>query len=443
MPKRFDFIVIGAGSGGLAAAKRAAALGAQVALVEKKALGGTCVNVGCVPKKIMWYASDWAAQNQFAKGMGFSVSGRIEHHWQTLVQNRERYIANIHRSYEKQLAQLHIELIHGQATLLDAKTVAVDQHALVADHILLATGATSTRPDIPGAELGMDSDGFFTLEALPKKMAIVGAGYIAVELAGVLHALGCEVTIFIRGDKVLRHFDDLIAKEVTEGLMRQGVHLMPHTSPQKIFKQDGLFLESNTTFGPFDGVLWAIGRKPLLTGLGLEKFGVQLDEKGFIKVDQGFNTTAPGIYAIGDITSYPNLTPFAIRSGKFLAERLFANTTSTFKMPLVPTVIFSHPPAATVGLSEHEARSQYGHDVVIHHKRFQPMLAAVSGVDEPFAIKVITEGEKGRVLGLHMVGRFADEILQGFAVAMQMGATYEDFQNTLAIHPTLAEELVT
>jgi len=394
-------------------------------------------------QKIMWYASDWAAQNQFAKGLGFSVSGRIEHQWQTLVANRNRYIANIHRSYERQLAQLHIELIHGQATLLDAKTVAVDQHTLASDHILLATGATSSRPDIPGAELGMDSDDFFALQAMPEKIAIIGAGYIAVELAGVLHALGCDVTLFIRGDKVLRHFDDLIAKEVTEGLIRQGIHLIPHTSPQKIFEQNGLFLESGTRFGPFDKVLWAIGRKPLLAGLGLERVGVQLDEKGFVKVDQGFSTTIPGIYAIGDMTPYPHLTPFAIRSGKFLADRLFNHGPATFTMPLVPTVIFSHPPAATVGLSEHEARRQYGHEVVIHHKRFQPMLAAIADMDEPFAIKIITQGQDGQVLGLHMVGRFADEILQGFAVAMQMGATLEDFQNTLAIHPTLAEELVT
>jgi glutathione reductase (NADPH) len=420
-------------------------LGAKVALIEKKALGGTCVNVGCVPKKIMWYASDWAAQNQFAKGLGFSVSGRIEHHWQTLVENRNRYITNIHRSYERQLAQLHIELIHGQATLLDAKTVAVDQHTLTSDHILLATGATSTRPDIPGADLGMDSDDFFALQAMPEKIAIIGAGYIAVELAGVLQALGSKVSIFIRGDQVLRHFDDLIAKEVTEALQREGVTLIPQTKVASLSQEDHrLWLQTHAqTHGPFDRVLWAIGRKPLLAGLGLEKVGVQLDEKGFVKVDQGFNTTVPGIYAIGDITPYPHLTPFAIRSGKFLADRLFNHGPATFTMPLVPTVIFSHPPAATAGLSEHEARRQYGHEVAIHHKRFQPMLAAIAGMDEPFAIKIITQGQSGKVLGLHMVGRFADEILQGFAVPMQMGATLEDFHNTLAIHPTLAEELVT
>lgn len=443
MHKRFDFIVIGAGSGGLAAAKRAANLGAKVALIEQKALGGTCVNVGCVPKKIMWYASDWAHQNAFSKGLGFNLTGFVQHDWQTLVQNRERYIANIHRSYETQLAQLAIAVIHGQAHFLDQKTIVVNHQAFESTHILLATGAASSIPDIPGAKLGIDSDGFFALQAPPKRIAIIGAGYIAVELAGVLQALGSEVTVFIRGDKVLRHFDDLIAKEVTEGLMRQGIHLIPHTSPQKIFEQNGLFLESGTRFGPFDRVLWAIGRKPLLTGLGLEKVGVQLNEKGFIKTDQSFNTTVPGIYAIGDMTPYPHLTPFAIRSGKFLADRLFNHGPATFTMPLVPTVIFSHPPAATVGLSENEARRQYGHEVVIHHKRFQPMLAAIAGIEEPFAVKIITQGNSGKVLGLHMVGRFADEILQGFAVAMQMGATLEDFQNTLAIHPTLAEELVT
>jgi len=280
---------------------------------------------------------------------------------------------------------------------------------------------------------------------MPEKIAIIGAGYIAVELAGVLQALGSKVSIFMRGDQVLRHFDDLIAKEVTKALQREDVTLVPQTEVASLSQEDHcLWLQTHAqTHGPFDRVLWAIGRKPLLAGLGLERVGVQLDEKGFVKVDQGFSTTIPGIYAIGDMTPYPHLTPFAIRSGKFLADRLFNHGPTTFTMPLVPTVIFSHPPAATVGLSEHEARRQYGHEVVIHHKRFQPMLAAIADMDEPFAIKIITQGQDGQVLGLHMVGRFADEMLQGFAVAMQMGATYEDFQNTLAIHPTLAEELVT
>lgn len=442
----YDFIVIGAGSGGIAAANRAAENGAKVAIIEKNLLGGTCVNVGCVPKKIMWLASQRAAQINHAPEFGF-VPCNPSIHWKTLVQRRQAYIERLHGLYKNKLQKNGITLIHGEARFKNDHSVTVANQDYHAPHILIATGSHATWPSLPGQEYGIDSDGFFALQEKPERVAVVGAGYIAVELAGVLKGLGCNVSLAFRHKHFLRSFDYDVTKRLATLYQQQGIKLWPQHTPSALEQNDkGLVLvcENNKKLPPVDVLIWAIGRNANTKKLGLENTKVTRDSSGQIQVDAYQNTSVAGIYAIGDVASHWQLTPVAIKAGRILATRLFGKK-SLYKMDYchIPTVIFSHPPIATVGLSEKEARNQFGVDITLYESTFNPMSQAFSDMKEPCYIKLITQTSSDKILGCHMIGEAVDEILQGFAVAIKMGATKADLDDTVAIHPTIAEELVT
>ncbi|ROR34368.1 glutathione-disulfide reductase [Inmirania thermothiophila] len=446
MPEQFDLIAIGGGSGGLSVAERAAAHGARCALVERARLGGTCVNLGCVPKKMMWYAAHVAETLEDARGYGFDVELR-GHDWKALKAARDRHIQGINDWYRNYLADSDITLVEGEARLVDARTVEVDGRRLAAEHIVLAPGGRPAVPAVEGAQLGLTSDGFFALEALPRRVAVVGAGYIAVEIAGVLNALGAEVTLLLRGEQLLRRFDPMLREALMEEMLAQGVNIIPRAQIGSLRRDgDGLAIccVQGQVLGGFDAVIWAIGRRPNTEGLGLEAAGVEVDADGHIPVDAYQNTNVPGIYAVGDVTGRAMLTPVAIAAGRRLADRLFGGRPDArLDYELIPTVVFSHPPIGTVGLSEDEARDLHGEAVKCYTTRFTPLYHALSGRDTRTAMKLVCVGAQERVVGLHVIGRDADEILQGFAVALRMGATKADLDRTVAIHPTSAEELVT
>jgi len=445
--QEFDLVAIGAGSGGLSVAQRAAAHGARVAVVERGRLGGTCVNLGCVPKKVMWYGAELAHALDLAPDYGFDV----ELHgfaWETLVERREAYIQDINRWYETYLADNEVTLLRGRARLVDAHTVAVDGEAVRARHIVLSPGAEPLVPDLPGAELGITSDGFFALREQPANVAIVGAGYIAVELACTLRALGSEVTLVLRGERLLSRFDALLRETLMEEMLADGIDIIPCVHLERVERAaDGsltLHGGQGRSVGGFDRLVWAVGRRPLTDDLGLEAAGVAVNDDGTIPVDDHQNTNVPGIYAIGDVTGRAQLTPVAIAAGRCLADRLFGDRPGCkLDYGLVPTVVFSHPPVATVGLTEDEARAQHGEAVKVYSTRFTPMRYAPARRPRKTAMKLVTVGAKERIVGLHIIGDGADEMLQGFAVALKMGACKRDFDETLAIHPTSAEELVT
>lgn len=446
MQTKYDFIVIGGGSGGIAAANRAAEYGASVALIEQNLLGGTCVNVGCVPKKLMWLASQHATQLAHAVEFGFSL-GKTSLDWRRLIEQRQAYIQKLHIGYRKRLDKNSIALIKGTASFLDPTTVVVNQDRIQAPHILIATGAQSVWPEIPGAALGIDSDGFFELSSCPERIAVVGAGYIAVELAGMLRAFGAHVSLVYRHDSILRTFDPVLSEQCLQNYRRQGIGSFPNHTPTALAQRnEGLVLicEEAKQVPPVDCVIWAIGRKPNISALQLQNAHVQTTADGKIIVDDLQNTTQPGIYAVGDVANQWQLTPVAIKAGRTLANRLF-NGQSTARLDYhnIPTVVFSHPPIASIGLSETQARGKYPEDIKIYQSTFTPMLRAFAANADPFRIKLITQASSDKIIGCHMIGEMADEILQGFAVAIQMGATKKDFDNTFAIHPTIAEELVT
>ncbi len=446
--KHYDYIVIGGGSGGIASANRAALHGKSCALIEAGAIGGTCVNVGCVPKKVMWYAAQIAeAIHRYGPDYGFDTTvERFD--WERLLANRSAYIERIHASYHASLARNKVDVVHGFARLADARTVEVNGERLTADHILIATGTRPARPRIPGAEYGLDSDQFFALPALPRRTAVVGAGYIAVELAGVLHALGSQTHLFIRHETPLRHFDPMLCETLVQVMEADGPTLHRHAAPRAIVKNaDGsLTLQlDNGQSHVIDCVVWAIGRKPDTSGLGLEAAGVALNGTGHIQVDKYQNTSTPGIYAVGDITGRIDLTPVAVAAGRRLSERLFNGKPDAHLVyEDVPTVVFSHPPIGTVGLSEPQARLQHGDaQVKVYHTAFTAMYSAVTRHRQPARMKLVCVGPEERVVGIHGIGYGMDEILQGFAVALKMGATKKDLDDTIAIHPTAAEEFVT
>lgn len=441
----FDLVVVGAGSGGIAGAIRAARHGARVAVCDDGALGGTCVNVGCVPKKAMWLAAELAEAQVLAAELGFANTPAALD-WGAFVGRRERYIQNIHGSYRRRFDELGITLIPARATLLDARTVRAGERVLSAPRLLLATGARPRRPEIRGQHLGSDSDGFFALREAPRRVAIIGGGYIAVELAGVLRALGAEVVLFVRGERLLHAFDADIAEVLLGAMRRRGVEVVLRHELDDLHRV-GDFIEvhcnSGEVVGGFDQVLWAIGRAPHTAGLGLESASIALDDKGFVRVDPWQETTAPGVYAVGDVTAAPALTPVAIAASRRLMDRLFAGRpASRMDYDDVPTVVFSHPPIASVGLGEGRARELHGDAVRVYRTRFRPMLNALAGREEQTFMKLVCVGADERVAGVHMIGTAADEILQGFAVAVKLGATKSDFDRTVAIHPTSAEELV-
>lgn len=447
MPRHYDLIAIGAGSGGLSVAERAARYGAKCAVIESGPLGGTCVNVGCVPKKVMWFGAGLAHALEDAAGYGFTL-GTWRFDWQTLKHGRDRYVHNINAWYHTYLADSNIDEINGRARFVDARTLEVGGETCTADHIVIATGGYPTVPDIPGAELGITSDGFFELEALPRRVAIVGAGYIAVELAGMLRALGSDVTLLLRGEHLLRGFDAMLRESLMEEMLGAGVNILAGTHVQALERDAAGALRIACSNGQrlegYDQLIWAIGRTPATTDLDLGAAGVVCDSEGYVPADAFEGTNVPGIYAVGDVNGKVQLTPVAIAAARRLADRLFGGMKDRhLDYALIPTVVFSHPPIGTVGLTEEEARARHGDGVTIYSTRFTPMYHALSGRQEKTAMKLVTVGAQEKVVGCHIIGLGADEMLQGFAVAIRMGATKRDLDDTVAIHPTSAEELVT
>ncbi len=445
MTQTFDLIVIGGGSGGLAVAEKAAAYGRQVAIIESHAIGGTCVNNGCVPKKVMWYAAQLAHAVDDADDFGVPAQrGRTD--WRKLVRGREDYIGGIHRYWDGYVADSGITRIDGFARFIDAHTVAVGEQRYNAERIVIATGGRPIVPPVPGAELGITSDGFFALENQPRKIAIIGAGYIGVELAGMLRALGSEVTVVAREKQVLETFDDMLGHVLGEEMIRQGIAL--HLGFQVAgLRQgdDGITVEGlgGKYLDGFDSVIWAVGRAPNTAELQLAKAGVEVLPNGVVPTDEYQNTNVDGIYAIGDITGRAPLTPVAIAAGRRLAARLFdGQPESRVDYDNIPSVVFAHPPVGTVGLTERQARER--HDkITVYKTAFTPMRHALSSHGTTTAMKLVCAGDAERVVGIHLIGDNVDEMLQGFAVALKMGATKADFDNTIAIHPVSAEELVT
>ncbi|WP_343225018.1 glutathione-disulfide reductase [Luteimonas sp. MC1895] len=443
-----DLAVVGGGSGGLAAAFRAAQHGARVALLEPGELGGTCVNVGCVPKKAMWLAAELGARIGHAKALGFPVEPGYPD-WAQLVASRQGYIANIHGSYRRRLDEAGIVLLPARGRLAGNGRVDCDDGTEVqAEHILLATGGRPVRPDIPGAGLGLDSDGFFALAAAPARVAIIGGGYIGVELAGVLQGLGSQVELFVRGDALLKGFDPDVVERLQGNMRQSGIvlHFGYPLAALEAGEGGGVRLrERDGDAGtPFDSVIFATGRRPNSDGLGLDAAGVRTAADGHIEVDAFQSTSAERIHAVGDVTGRLALTPVAIAEGRRLMDRVFGGDAGAcVDHRQVPTVVFSHPPLGKVGLTEAEARERFGADAVsCHRTTFRPMLHALADVQQHSMFKAVCVGEEQRVVGLHLVGEAADEILQGFAVAVKMGATLADFHATVAIHPTSAEEIV-
>jgi len=443
----YDLIAIGAGSGGLSVAERAAAYGAKCAVVESGKIGGTCVNVGCVPKKVMWFGANLAHALEDAKDYGFDLENR-GFDWNHLVTKRENYISGINNWYHNYLADSNIDELVGFASMVDEHTVDVDGKRFTARHIVISPGTKPTIPDIKGAEHGISSDGFFALTECPKKVAIVGSGYIAVEVAGVLQALGSNVTMYLRKQHVLREFDAMLRETLLEQMLDQGIEVLARTQITQIIKEeDGTLTicdDQGSKNTGFSEVIWAIGRHPNTQGMKLDAVNLEVDEQGYIQTDLFQNTNVDSIFALGDVTGRAPLTPVAIAAGRRLGDRLYNNQKDRhLDYKMIATVVFSHPPIGTVGLTEHEARKDHGDAVKVYQTRFTAMYNSMTRHEVPTAMKLVCIGAQEKVVGCHIIGPGSDEMLQGFAVAMRMGATKKDFDDTIAIHPTSSEELVT
>lgn len=448
MVKECDYIVIGGGSGGIASANRAAMHGAKVILFEGKEVGGTCVNVGCVPKKVMWYGAQVAETlHRYAGEYGFDVTIN-KFDFATLKANRQAYIDRIHGSYERGFDNNGVERVYEYARFVDPHTVEVAGERYTAPHILIATGGHALYPNIPGSEYGITSDGFFELDEVPKRTAVIGAGYIAVEVAGVLNALGSDTHLFVRKDRPLRTFDKDIVDVLVDEMAKSGPTLHTHANATEVVKNadDSLTISfDNGETITVDCLIWAIGRAANTSGFGLEKTGVKLTEKGTIYSDEFENTSVPGIYALGDVTGKLDLTPVAVKAGRQLSERLFNNKADAkLDYTDVATVVFSHPVIGSVGLTEEKAIAKYGaENIKVYKSSFTPMYTALGDNHQPSTMKLVTLGEDEKIIGLHGIGYGVDEMIQGFSVAIKMGATKADFDNTVAIHPTGSEEFVT
>jgi glutathione reductase (NADPH) len=442
----FDLAVIGGGSGALACAQRAAEYGARVVLIESHRLGGTCVNVGCVPKKIMWNAAQLAQGALDAADYGFDLT-LAGHDWAALRAKREAYIGRLNEIYAKNLQKRKVELIRGRGVLRGPQRVQVGVRELSAAQVVLATGGRPMVPAVPGAALGMTSDGFFALTERPRGVAVVGAGYIAMELAGVFSALGTHTTLVLRREHALREFEPLLGETLLQIQRDEGMEIAIRAVPRELRRtEQGLTLDlaDGRALGPFDAVLWAIGREAVTDCLGPEPQPVRRDARGFIATDAWQQTSVPNVYAIGDVAGRAQLTPVAIAAGRRLSDRLFGGQADRkLDYENIPTVIFSHPPIGTVGLTEAQARERFGAAVKVYRSGFVPLYYAMTTRKPRTEIKLITAGAEERVVGLHVIGDGADELLQGFAVAVRMGATKRDFDDTVAIHPTSAEEIVT
>lgn len=444
---KFDYIVIGGGSGGSGSANRAAMYGKKVLVVEGNLIGGTCVNVGCVPKKIMWYGAQVSeAISHYAEDYGFSMDN-INFNFKTLLKNRDAYIERSRLSYTNQFSKNGITVIKGFAKFLNNHTITVNGEEYTADHILIATGGKPYIPTIQGSELGETSDDFFTWKTLPKSVIIVGAGYIAVEVAGVLNQLGVKVHLVVRGKSPMRKFDTMLVDTLVTEMEKTGIVIHRNATPKSVSKvENKIRLETeNGELIEGEKLLWAVGRQANISTLGLENTDIEVTSNGFIKTDEFENTTVKGVYAIGDVNGKIALTPVAIAAGRRLSERLF-NGKSEEKLDykFVPTVVFSHPAIGTIGLTEKEAIEKYGeNNVKSYTSTFTSMYTAVTKYRQPVKMKLVVTGKEERVVGLHGIGYGVDEMIQGFAVAIKMGATKKDFDNTVAIHPTGSEEFVT
>jgi glutathione reductase (NADPH) len=446
----FDLISIGGGSGGLACAQRAAEFGAKSAVIESGRLGGTCVNVGCVPKKVMWNAAGIADALADAGDYGFEIGKAAEaggNDWPALKKKRDAYIARLNGIYARNLAAKGVAQIEGRAKFLDGHTVEVNGVRYTGTHIVIATGGYPDVPRVPGAELGITSDGFFELEARPQRVAVIGSGYVACELASAFQALGSETELFIRKDHLLTHFDVMLGKSLMRDMLADRLAIHTGVVPSALLEHSGhktLVAADGREFPGYDCVLWAIGRSADVAGLELRAAGVALDASGFVATDAFQNTNVEGVYAIGDVTGRAQLTPVAIAAGRRLSDRLFGGKRDRhLSYDMIPTVVFTHPPIATVGLSESEARAQFGDAVKVYVADFTPMYYALTTRKVHTDMKLVCVGAEEKIVGCHIVGAGADEMLQGFAVAIRMGATKRDFDDTVAVHPTSAEELVT
>jgi len=438
-----DFFVMGAGSGGVRAARMAAGFGARVAIAEDRYFGGTCVNVGCIPKKLFVYASRVSEDLGVAPGYGWTIPGG-SFDWATLVRHKDGEIARLNGVYRRVLEGAGCEIIEARATLVDAHTVEVAGRRITAEHILVATGGWPSVPEFPGREHVMTSNEIFHLEQLPRRMVIVGGGYIAVEFAGILRGLGCEVTQLYRGELFLRGFDREIRSFLAEQMRHKGIDLRFGADVARIDRQGTaltLTLKDGTTLAA-DGVLYATGRHPNTAQLGLEACGVKTDAVGAIVVDEAYGTNVPSIHAVGDVTNRVNLTPVALAEGMALVRRLFGGKAYAVDYDYIPSAVFSQPPIGTVGLTEEQAQKKFG-ALDIYTSSFTPLRYTISPVKEKAFMKLIVEKAGQRVVGLHLCGEDAGEITQGFAVALRAGATKQVFDTTIGIHPTAAEEFVT
>ncbi|HRP71190.1 MAG TPA: glutathione-disulfide reductase [Luteimonas sp.] len=447
-PLDFDLVVLGGGSGGLAGAFRAAQHGARVALLEPGELGGTCVNVGCVPKKAMWLASELAEHIALASRLGFDVAQSPRLDWPTFIASRQRYIHGIHASYRRRLDEAGIVLVPAHGRLHDAHTIECsDGTALRAKYILLATGSSPRRPDVPGAHLAGVSDDFFHLRDAPDRVALLGGGYISVELAGVLQALGSRVDVYARSGRLLSHADAELTERLQENYHQQGIGLHFGYRLAAIEGEAGR-LELRDADGKastaYEHVILATGRRANSDGIGLDAAGVAVDDDGNILVDDFQRSSVPHIVAVGDVTGRATLTPVAIAAARRAMDRVFdGQADAKLDYDDIPTVVFSHPPLAAVGLTEAQARERHGDDEVhVYHSTFRPMLQALADRPQHSLFKLVCVGDDRRVAGIHLLGEGADEILQGFAVALKKGITLADLRNTVAIHPTSAEEVV-
>ena len=439
----YDLFVIGAGSGGVRAARFAAGFGAKVAVAEERHLGGTCVNIGCVPKKLMVYASHFSEDFEDAAGYGWSV-GERRFDWSKLIANKNSEIGRLNGIYERLLTNSGVEIVEGTAAIEDAHTVVVAGREIRARYILIATGGLPSRPREPGQELGIVSDDVFYLDRQPERIIVAGGGYIAVEFAGVFAGLGSEVTQLYRGDLFLRGFDDDLRRGLAEEMLKKGVDLRFRTIIDKTEKtSNGLLAHlSSGDRLEVDQILYAIGRRPNIAGLGLERAGVALGDSGGVKVDGFYRTSVPSIFAIGDVIDRVQLTPVALAEGMVVARHLFAGQDTEVDYAQIPTAVFSQPPLATVGLTEAQAREAYG-AVDIYRSRFTPMKHTMTGRDEKTLMKLVVARDSQKVVGAHMLGQDGPEIIQGIGIALKAGATKADFDRTIGIHPTAAEEFVT
>jgi len=463
VPKECDYLVIGGGSGGLASGRRASGIyGAKTIAIESKRLGGTCVNVGCVPKKVTWYAAFIRETMHDAKSYGFHFEETQPFDWPYFKKKRDAYVKRLNGIYEKNLNNDKVEYVHGRATFVDKHSVEVtkddgSKDLIKAKKILIAVGGKPVIPSeevVPGASLGTTSDGFFELEQQPKKVAIIGAGYIAVEFAGMFKALGTDTHLFIRYDTFLRTFDPMIQEKVTAEYERQGIHLHKRSVQSKIedlgngWKRIHYKDKDGESTLDVDCIIWAVGRTPETDDLGIDKLGVKVNEKGHIIVDKYHNTNLENMYAVGDVCDKGfELTPVAIAAGRRLSDRLFGGKADAhIEYENIPSVVFAHPEVGSIGMTEPQAREKYGDSVKVYNTNFTAMYYAMFDRQEdkpPTSYKLICAGPEERVVGLHIMGLGSAEILQGFGVAVKMGATKADFDRCVAIHPTSAEELVT